>query len=183
MSLSVCAGGTDNHIVLVDLRPKGIDGSKAERVLELAHIAGETQTQPAHTVHFLQTVVFLMRLAQLAVCLTYQCVGLGCSSSHTSLSQLIILVHVRLSAALSFRLSTAQPCCACFCSLCPANKNTVPGDVKAMVPGGLRMGSPALTSRGFVEADFDQVADFVDRAIKITGGCTQFHLLLFLPLY
>jgi hypothetical protein len=27
--------------VLVDLRPKGIDGSKAERVLELAHIAGE----------------------------------------------------------------------------------------------------------------------------------------------
>lgn len=52
----------------------------------------------------------------------------------------------------------------------PANKNTVPGDVKAMVPGGLRMGSPALTSRGFVESDFDQVADFVDRAIKIAGG-------------
>lgn len=51
-----------------------------------------------------------------------------------------------------------------------ANKNTVPGDVKAMVPGGLRMGSPALTSRGFVETDFDQVADFVDRAIKIAGG-------------
>jgi glycine/serine hydroxymethyltransferase len=39
-----------------------------------------------------------------------------------------------------------------------------------MVPGGLRMGSPALTSRGFVESDFDQVADFVDRAIKIAGG-------------
>jgi hypothetical protein len=38
-----------------------------------------------------------------------------------------------------------------------ANKNTVPGDVSAMVPGGLRMGSPALTSRGFVEADFEQV--------------------------
>lgn len=58
----------------------------------------------------------------------------------------------------------------CCCVLCfAANKNTVPGDVKAMVPGGLRMGSPALTSRGFVEADFDQVADFVDRAIKITG--------------
>lgn len=35
------SGGTDNHIVLVDLRPKGVDGSKAERVLELAHIAGE----------------------------------------------------------------------------------------------------------------------------------------------
>jgi hypothetical protein len=34
--------------VLVDLRPKGIDGSKAERVLELAHIAGENSDQ--HTV-------------------------------------------------------------------------------------------------------------------------------------
>ncbi len=37
------------------------------------------------------------------------------------------------------------------------------GDVSAMVPGGLRMGSPALTSRGFVEEDFDQVAEFVKR--------------------
>lgn len=38
-----------------------------------------------------------------------------------------------------------------------ANKNTVPGDTSALVPGGLRMGSPALTSRGFVEKDFEQV--------------------------
>ena len=27
------------------------------------------------------------------------------------------------------------------------NKNTVPGDVSAMTPGGIRMGSPALTTR------------------------------------
>ncbi|KIY99752.1 glycine hydroxymethyltransferase [Monoraphidium neglectum] len=36
-----------------------------------------------------------------------------------------------------------------------------------MVPGGLRMGSPALTSRGFVEKDFEKVAEFVDRAVNI----------------
>jgi glycine hydroxymethyltransferase len=36
-----------------------------------------------------------------------------------------------------------------------------------MVPGGLRMGSPALTSRGFVEADFEQVAEFVHRGVAI----------------
>lgn len=36
-----------------------------------------------------------------------------------------------------------------------------------MVPGGLRMGSPALTSRGFVEADFEKVAEFVDRGVEI----------------
>ena len=81
------SGGTENHIVLADLRPKGVDGSRVERVLELAHIA--------------------------------------------------------------------------------ANKNTVPGDVSAMVPGGLRMGSPALTSRGFIEEDFEQVAEFVHRAVEI----------------
>ena len=69
--------------MLVDLRPKGVDGSRVEFVLELAHIA--------------------------------------------------------------------------------ANKNTVPGDKSALVPGGLRMGAPALTTRGFTERDFVQVAEFVDR--------------------
>lgn len=48
-----------------------------------------------------------------------------------------------------------------------SNKNTVPGDTSALVPGGLRLGSPALTSRGFIEKDFQQVADFVDQAVKI----------------
>lgn len=32
------------------------------------------------------------------------------------------------------------------------------------MPGGLRMGAPALTSRGFTEDDFVQVANFVDRS-------------------
>ena len=36
-----------------------------------------------------------------------------------------------------------------------------------MVPGGLRLGTPALTTRGFVEADFEKVADFVVRGIHI----------------
>ncbi|XP_010519153.1 PREDICTED: serine hydroxymethyltransferase 2, mitochondrial-like [Tarenaya hassleriana] len=81
------SGGTANHLVLVNLRNKGIDGSRVEKVLESVHIA--------------------------------------------------------------------------------ANKNTVPGDVSAMVPGGIRMGTPALTSRGFVEEDFARVADFFDAAVKL----------------
>ncbi|RID55798.1 hypothetical protein BRARA_G03040 [Brassica rapa] len=48
-----------------------------------------------------------------------------------------------------------------------ANKNTVPGDVSAMVPGGIRMGTPALTSRGFIEEDFAKVAEYFDLAVKI----------------
>eukprot|EP00978_Attheya_sp_CCMP212_P037411 scaffold175957_cov60-Attheya_sp.AAC.8 len=36
------------------------------------------------------------------------------------------------------------------------NKNSIPGDTSAMNPGGVRLGTPALTSRGFTEADFEQ---------------------------
>ncbi|KAJ2803629.1 Serine hydroxymethyltransferase, cytosolic [Coemansia helicoidea] len=55
-----------------------------------------------------------------------------------------------------------------------ANKNTVPGDKSAMVPGGLRMGTPAMTTRGLVERDFAEIAGFVDRAVgiaqQVSGG-------------
>nr|XP_005986325.1 PREDICTED: serine hydroxymethyltransferase, mitochondrial isoform X2 [Latimeria chalumnae] len=84
---TLVSGGTDNHLVLVDLRPKGIDGARAERVLELVSIT--------------------------------------------------------------------------------ANKNTCPGDKSALTPGGLRLGAPALTSRQFREADFEQVVDFIDEGIQI----------------
>lgn len=49
------------------------------------------------------------------------------------------------------------------------NKNTVPGDVSALNPSGIRMGSPALTSRGFIEKDFDQVRL---HAACMPGACT-----------
>ena len=87
LGYAVVSGGTDNHLVLVDLKPNGIDGSRVERVLELVGIA--------------------------------------------------------------------------------SNKNTVPGDRSALVPGGLRMGTPAMTTRGFNESDFERVADIVDRAVSI----------------
>ncbi|CAJ1947479.1 unnamed protein product [Cylindrotheca closterium] len=82
------SGGTDNHLVLVDLKSsRSIDGARVERVLELACIA--------------------------------------------------------------------------------TNKNTIPGDKSALNPGGIRMGTPALTSRGLNEEDFAAVAEFFDRAVSI----------------
>ncbi len=47
------------------------------------------------------------------------------------------------------------------------NKNMIAGDKSAVTPGGIRLGTPALTSRGLNEKDFEQVAVFLDRAIKI----------------
>jgi len=47
------------------------------------------------------------------------------------------------------------------------NKNTVPGDKSALVPGGIRLGTPAMTTRGFQEKDMDTVAGFIDRGVQI----------------
>uniref|UniRef100_A0A6A7FSW6 Serine hydroxymethyltransferase n=2 Tax=Hirondellea gigas TaxID=1518452 RepID=A0A6A7FSW6_9CRUS len=84
---SLISGGTDNHLVLVDLRPRNLDGARMEHV---------------------------------------------CNSCNISV-----------------------------------NKNSVPGDKSALTPGGLRMGSPALTSRGFKEAEFIRVAELVDEGAEI----------------
>ncbi len=63
-----------------------------------------------------------------------------------------------------------------------ANKNKVPGDPRSpFQTSGLRVGSPAVTSRGFVEADMDKVAeyialaatDFEARADEIRAGVAE----------
>jgi glycine hydroxymethyltransferase len=41
--------GTDTHLLLIDLRNKGIDGARVERVLELANIAANKNTIPGDT--------------------------------------------------------------------------------------------------------------------------------------
>eukprot|EP01126_Amoeba_proteus_P054178 TRINITY_DN6650_c0_g2_i2.p1 TRINITY_DN6650_c0_g2~~TRINITY_DN6650_c0_g2_i2.p1 ORF type:complete len:104 (+),score=20.68 TRINITY_DN6650_c0_g2_i2:170-481(+) len=47
------------------------------------------------------------------------------------------------------------------------NKNAVPGDTKPLVPSGLRLGTPAMTTRGFKEKDFRTLAHFIDRAVLV----------------
>jgi glycine hydroxymethyltransferase len=48
-----------------------------------------------------------------------------------------------------------------------ANKNTIPNDPKsAFVTSGIRLGTPAATSRGLKEDDFDQVAEAIAMIIK-----------------
>jgi glycine hydroxymethyltransferase len=55
------------------------------------------------------------------------------------------------------------------------NKNAVFGDASALSPGGVRIGAPAMTSRGLVEADFVQIAEFLSRAADLCLEVQKSH--------
>ncbi|MCD0169237.1 MULTISPECIES: serine hydroxymethyltransferase [unclassified Deinococcus] len=83
----VVSGGTDNHLLVLDLRPQGLNGTKATRLLDANHIT--------------------------------------------------------------------------------ISKSTLPYDTeKILHGGGIRIGTPAVTTRGMVESDMQTVADLIDRALK-----------------
>lgn len=86
---TLATSGTDNHLMLWDVRPMGLSGSKVEKLLELVSVT--------------------------------------------------------------------------------TNKNSVPGDISAINPGGVRLGTPALTTRGFKSADFDKVAEFLHRGAQLAA--------------
>ena len=47
------------------------------------------------------------------------------------------------------------------------NKNTIPNETeKAMVTSGIRIGTPAMTSRGLVETDFKEIARIIDLVLR-----------------
>jgi len=83
---NISSGGTDNHLMLIDLRNKDLTGKKAQETLDKAHIT--------------------------------------------------------------------------------LNKNAVPFDDKSpFVTSGIRIGVPAITTRGFKEKDMETVVDLVDRVL------------------
>jgi len=47
------------------------------------------------------------------------------------------------------------------------NRNAVHGDASALSPGGVRIGAPAMTTRGCQIADFKKIAEFLDRCCQI----------------
>ena len=52
------------------------------------------------------------------------------------------------------------------------NKNAVVGDVSALAPGGVRIGAPAMTSRGLQEADFERIADLLHE-VRCAAPCRR----------
>ncbi|MBQ8955559.1 MAG: serine hydroxymethyltransferase [Lachnospiraceae bacterium] len=84
--LSIVSGGTDNHLMLLNLEPQGLTGKAVEALLDEAHIT--------------------------------------------------------------------------------ANKNTVPNDPqKPFVTSGIRLGTPAVTTRGFNTSDMDRVAEAISLVV------------------
>ena len=54
------------------------------------------------------------------------------------------------------------------------NKNTVPFETRSpFVTSGVRIGTAALTTRGFTEADMEKVVTWIDAAIKAVGNETR----------
>ena len=84
---TLATNGTDNHLVLVNLKPLGLTGSKVEKICEMVGIS--------------------------------------------------------------------------------LNKNAVFGDKSALSPGGIRIGTPSLTTRGFKEEDFRNVAKLIRHCIDV----------------
>ena len=56
---------------------------------------------------------------------------------------------------------------ACEFAKITLNKNSIAGDKSALYPGGVRVGTPAVTTRGMKEPEMEIIADFISRIIKI----------------
>merc|ERR1712199_7631 len=48
------------------------------------------------------------------------------------------------------------------------NRNCVHGDASALAPGGVRIGTPSMTTRGCTTAHFVKIAEFLDRTVQIS---------------
>jgi len=73
--------------------------------------------------------------------------------------------HLLLWDVRPFSLTGSKVEKACdFCGI-TVNKNMIPGDKSALAPGGIRLGTPALTSRGFTPDDMKLVGNILHRIV------------------
>ncbi|MGE9266671.1 MAG: ribose 5-phosphate isomerase B [Verrucomicrobiales bacterium] len=86
--------------------------------------------------------------------------------------------HLLLVDLRSVNLNGAQASKALDEAGITVNKNSIPFDTGSpMKPSGIRIGTPAVTTRGMKEADVEQVADFIHEALQNQGNEEALHAL------
>jgi len=73
--------------------------------------------------------------------------------------------HLMLMSCINKGLTGSKVENACDAVHITLNKNTIIGDKSAITPGGVRIGTPAVTSRGFLNDDMREVGRFIDETM------------------
>jgi glycine hydroxymethyltransferase len=76
--------------------------------------------------------------------------------------------HIVLMSCIDKGLTGSKVENACDAVHITLNKNTIIGDKSAITPGGVRIGTPAVTTRGYNAEDMKQVGHFIDEVFKIS---------------
>jgi len=76
--------------------------------------------------------------------------------------------HIVLMSCIDKGLTGSKMENACDAVHITLNKNTIIGDKSAVTPGGIRIGTPAVTTRGYMEQDMKQVGQYLDDIFKIS---------------
>ena len=77
----------------------------------------------------------------------------------------IVLMNCRDHGLTGSKVETAADMCHI-----TLNKNTIIGDKSAVTPGGVRIGTCAVTTRGYLEDDMKEVGRFLDEVFKLSLG-------------
>ena len=129
----------------------GVQGGPLEHCIAAKAVSFYEALQPEYKEYQKQVIANATAMAEAFVSRGYKIVS-GGTDNHLSLIDLRDMGDLT-GKELEHRLDAVR---------ITANKNKVPGDPRSpFQTSGLRVGSPAVTSRGFVEDDMEKVAEYI----------------------
>jgi glycine hydroxymethyltransferase len=132
----------------------GLQGGPLEHVIAAKAVALKEAAEPAFAVYARQIVTNAKTLASALIDRGYQIVS-GGTDTH------LMLVDLRNKGLTGKAAEKALDLAGI-----TVNKNTVPKETQSpFVTSGIRIGTPAVTTRGFKEAEMRQVAGYIDRVL------------------
>ena len=134
----------------------GIQGGPLMHVIAAKAVAFKEALDPSFKEYATQVIKNCQALSAALIDLGYHIIS-GGTDNH------LILVDVKSGAGL-----TGKKCENVLHSVnITCNKNTIPNDTeKPFVTSGIRLGTAAMTTRGFKEEEFVKVAQLIDKALK-----------------